>query len=451
MADEQAPGILALPELNGKIESGEIDTVLAVVPDLFGRLLGRHIPGIHFLEETTKQGFWLPGALFVPQLGTGSRPGAAVTSGGDIRCRPLLETLRLAPWLDRTALVFCQSLEATTGQPLAVAPRSLLQTQLDRLAEAGYRAQAGASLDFYIFNEAPGSLRARAYQGPLPAEAFGGPADSLPAGRLEPLLANARRYLLRGGVAVAHSQGTAVPGQYSLGLAPAGVMALADGQALAKQCLKLLAPQYGQAVSFMAQVTAEMAGSVAALRLSLWSPAGRRNRFGGEEVLGPGRASDECRWFLGGWLRHLPALMPFFAPTVNSYKRYVLGDGWRVAWSGRGYPAGVRVVEGPGRGAELESWLAGADVNLYLAYAAWIAAGLDGLAHKTEPPDLLAEPVLLPTSLAMAVDALAGSDFARQAFGDAVVDFYVAVFRQEQAAYELAVTDWERGRYFEQI
>ncbi|HKY66317.1 MAG TPA: glutamine synthetase, partial [Acidimicrobiales bacterium] len=193
------------------------------------------------------------------------------------------------------------------------------------------------------------------------------------------------------------------------------------------------------------------------VHMSLWRDG--VNAFAGDEELGPVRCSPTFRTFLGGVLAHVPDVMVFLAPTVNSYKRYVDGS-WaptRLAWSYDNRTAGVRVV-GEGPSLRLECRIPGADCNPYLALAALLAAGLDGIAQGREPPacfdgDVYAAADLphVPRTLAEATDLFVASPFAEQAFGRAVVDHYAHFFRTEWDAYMAAVSDWERRRYFERI
>jgi glutamine synthetase len=164
-------------------------------------------------------------------------------------------------------------------------------------------------------------------------------------------------------------------------------------------------------------------------------------------------------WFLAGWIAHVPDVMPFYAPTINSYKRYVEGS-WaptRLAWSCDNRTAGFRVV-GQGPSLRIECRIPGADCNPYLAFAAALASGLDGITSRLEPPDCFIGDAYaarslprVPSTLAEAADRFAVSDFAQRAFGAEVVEHYTHFFRTEAAAYDRAVTDWERKRYFERI
>ncbi|RME66034.1 MAG: glutamine synthetase, partial [Caldilineae bacterium] len=266
-----------------------------------------------------------------------------------------------------------------------------------------------------------------------------------------------RRHLKHSGVPVENSKGEWGLGQHELNVRYADVLTMADRHVVYKQCLKDVADQLGVSVTFMAKFAEDQAGSSCHIHLSLWE--GDRPAFAGETSIGPVQGSDVFRWFLGGWIAHAPEVMAFYAPTVNAYKRYQAGS-WaptRLAWSKDNRTAGFRVV-GSGPSLRIESRIAGADCNPYLAFAAALASGLDGVTNQIEPPPHFAGDVYkaqelphVPRTLAEATDRLEGSSFARQVFGADVVEHYVHFFREEQAAFERAVTDWERRRYFERI
>jgi glutamine synthetase len=235
------------------------------------------------------------------------------------------------------------------------------------------------------------------------------------------------------------------------------VLQMADRHSVMKLAMKEIADGLGCSVTFMAKPSADEAGSSCHIHLSLWSSD--KPAFPGEGTLGPVQCSDAFRWFLGGWMAHVPELMPFYAPTINSYKRYLPGS-WApvsIAWSYDNRTAGFRVV-GEGPSLRIECRIPGADCNPYLAYAATLAAGLDGIARKTEPPPVFVGDVYqaaglprVPATLRDATDAFAASTFVREAFGEDMQEHYTHFFREEQAAYDRAVTDWERWRYFERI
>jgi glutamine synthetase len=152
-------------------------------------------------------------------------------------------------------------------------------------------------------------------------------------------------------------------------------------------------------------------------------------------------------------------MMVFYAPTINSYKRYQVGS-WaptRIAWSYDNRTAGFRVV-GHGPSLRIESRIPGADCNPYLVYAAAMASGLDGVRNQIEPPPVFEGDIYqaqelphVPRTLRDATERFANSEFAKASFGQDVVEHYAHFFRVEQAAFDSAVTDWERRRYFERV
>ncbi|HYD50284.1 MAG TPA: hypothetical protein VEB21_18140, partial [Terriglobales bacterium] len=169
------------------------------------------------------------------------------------------------------------------------------------------------------------------------------------------------------------------------------------------------------------------------------------------------KAPDLFRWWLGGLMKHARACVLLFAPYVNSYKRFVAGSfaPTGIAWSYDNRTAGFRVV-GSGSGLRVECRIPGADANPYLAYAATIAAGLDGIRNQIEPPAMFAGDVYaarglprVPATLPEAIREFEASELFREAFGANVVEHLLHFARTEQRKFDEIVTTWERRRYFE--
>ncbi|MCC6455055.1 MAG: glutamine synthetase [Caldilineaceae bacterium] len=455
------PGLLTLDQLAQCAHSGEIDTVLVVFTDLYGRFLGKRFDADFFLSDVAHHGTHGCDYLLTVDMEMEPVPGYEYASWergyGDFHLLPDLRTLRRATWLDRTAMVLCDIEDEQSHSLVPYAPRTLLHRALDQAASLGYTALGASELEYYIFRD---SYRAAAQKGYAGLEAAGWYIEdyhALQGTREETFNGAVRRHLKNSGVPVENSKGEWGLGQHELNVRYADVLTMADRHAIYKQCLKEVAEQMGISVTFMAKVDASQAGSSCHIHLSLWREG--RNAFAGNQTVGPIQASDTFRWFLGGWLHHLPNLMAFYAPTINSYKRFQAGS-WaptRIAWSHDNRTAGFRVV-GHDQSLRIESRVPGADCNPYLAYAASLFSGLDGIANQIEPPQIFAGDVYaaqhlphVPATLRDATANLQGSAFARRVLGDPVVDHYVHFFETEQAAYDKAVTDWERKRYFERI
>jgi glutamine synthetase len=453
--------MLTLDDLQQKTDAGEIDTVIVAFTDHYGRLMGKRYDAEFFLESAVEGGGHGCDYLLTTDMEMEPVRGYAFANWelgyGDFHLRPDLSTLRMADWLHRTALVLCDVSSDKTHKLIPEAPRSLLIHQLEQAYELGYNCLAASELEYYVFENTYRQAFEQHYQDLNPAGWYLEDYHIQQGSRNEVFTAAARRHLKYSGIPVETSKGEWGLGQHELNVRYAEALDMADRHVVFKQCLKELADSMGLSVTFMAKFASDRAGSSCHIHLSLWNKD--KNAFAGDQKIGPIQGSDVFRWFLGGWIAHVPDVMPFYAPTVNSYKRYI-DNSWaptRLAWSYDNRTAGFRVV-GQGSSLRIECRIPGADCNPYLAFAASLASGLDGIRHKTEPPpifegDIYAAAHLprVPHTLREATEAFANSAFARASFGDAVVDHYAHFYRTEQQDYDRAVTDWERKRYFERI
>ena len=439
--------MISVSGLTGVVERGEVDTVVAGFTDHYGRLCGKRFDACFFLDSVVKDGTHACDYLLTTDMEMEPVAGYDFASWelgyGDVHLVPDLATLRLASWLDETALVLCDVEDA------AVAPRSVLRRRIDSAVALGFTAKAATELEYYVFDTSYRDIaRGRT---PEPAGWYLEDYQLLQGARTEEFTQAVRRHLHQSDVPVESSKGEWRAGQHELNIRYADILHAADRHIILKQCLKEVADRQGKAVTFMAKYAGDGAGSSCHIHISLWRD--HQSAFAGD--------SDELRWFVGGCLAHAAEVMPFLAPTVNSYKRFVDGS-WaptRLAWSEDNRTAGFRLV-GHGEARRVECRIPGADCNPYLALAALLACGMDGIANRTEPPPKFsgdayaagdAELPHVPRTLAEATELFAASAFVRAVFGDQVVDHYAHFARVEQAAFDAAVTDWERRRYFERI
>jgi glutamine synthetase len=451
--NERARGMLQPEQLRALVAKGEIETVVAGFTDPYGRLMGKRFDAEMFVEEICKDGAHACDYLFTVDMEMEPVPGYRFANWalgyGDVHLLPDLATLRVASWLEKSALVLCDVKDGKTHAPVDVAPRSILRRQIDAMNGLKFRGFAATELEHYLFRT---SYRDAARQGFRELEPAGWYLEDyhiLQGTRTESFHAAARRHLRLSGVPVETSKGEWGKGQHELNVRYAETLEMADRHVVFKQCLKELADAAGMSLTFMAKPFHGQAGSSCHIHFSLWR--------GGKNVFE--KDGDLFRWFLGGWMAHVPELMVFYAPTVNSYKRYVDAS-WaptRIAWSYDNRTAGFRVV-GEGPSLRIECRIPGADCNPYLAFAAALASGLDGIANRIEPPECFVGDIYaaanlprVPHTLGEAVDAFVKSSFAKRALGEAVVEHYAHFFRTEVAAFNTAVTDWERQRYFERI
>src|SRR5687768_5567327 len=446
-------GMLTLEQLKGMVAQGEIETVLAGFTDHYGRLMGKRFDAEMFVDEIAKHGGHVCDYLLTVDMEMELVPGYKFANWelgyGDVHMVPDMGTLRLASWLEKTAFVVCDVKSEKTHDYVAVAPRSILRRQIDQAKKAGFTAFAATELEHYLFRTSYRDAARQDFRDLEPAGWYLEDYHILQGTRTESFHAAARRHLKLSGVPVETSKGEWGRGQHELNIRYAEALDMADRHVVFKQCLKEVAEAAGMSVTFMAKLAADSAGSSCHIHFSLWRDA--KNVFENR--------SDLFRWFLGGWIAHVPEVMVFYAPTVNSYKRYVDAS-WaptRLAWSNDNRTAGFRVV-GQGASTRIECRIPGADCNPYLALAASLASGLDGIANRIEPPECFVGDIYaaknlprVPYTLAQATDKFVSSPFAKRAFGEDVVEHYGHFYTTEVAAYDKAVTDWERQRYFERI
>lgn len=454
-------GKLTLADLRQKINAIDIETVIVAFTDHYGRLVGKRFDAEFFLESAITDG--THGCDYLLTTDMEMEPVAGYSfanweSGyGDFHLVPDMDTLRVADWLEKTALVLCDVQNDKNHKLVNIAPRSILQKQLQISQSFGFQCFAASELEYYLFEDNYKEAFKQQYQNLKPVGWYLEDYHIFQGTRTENFNAAARRHLKNSGVPVENSKGEWGLGQHELNVRYAEILDMADRHVVYKQCLKELADKMGISVTFMAKYHEDRAGSSCHIHISLWKEG--KNAFAGDKTFGPVQGSDIFQWFLGGWIANAADVMPFYAPTVNSYKRYVDGS-WaptRLAWSYDNRTAGFRVV-GKGNSLRIECRIPGADCNPYLAFAASLACGMDGIRNKTKPPKIFTGDVYaakdlptVPASLAEATKRFSKSKFAKHAFGKKVVKHYTHHFKMEQKAYNRAVTDWERKRYFERI
>lgn len=450
-------------KLKARIRSGEIDTVIVAFPDVFGRLVGKRCTGAFFLESVAHHGTHGCNYLLTVNIDMDPLDGFKVANWdkgfGDFALRPDLSSARILPWQESAALVICDYVHEG-GELVREAPRSVLKQQLQTLAAKGLSGRMASELEFFLFNNTFHEAFTSEYRNLTPSSDYRIDYHILQPGQDEPLMRAVRNQMSLAGVPVETSKGEWGRGQHEINFHYDEPLAMADMHILFKQGMKEIAGQHGKCVTFMAKPWAAEVGSSCHIHVSLWS--GGRNLFWKPASSGApktGTGSKLFRQFLGGLMKYSPELCYFFAPTVNAYKRYQAAS-WaptKMAWARDNRTVGFRVV-GENRSFRIENRMPGADANPYLSFAAMLAAGMAGVEEQLDcGPVYLGNAYVdkqlpaLPRSLRHAAELLDQSQFARRAFGNEVVDFYVRTATLEADAYENAVTDWERIRYFERI
>ncbi|MDQ1563240.1 MAG: glutamine synthetase [Actinomycetota bacterium] len=449
-------GMLTIAELTPLVEAREIDTVIIAFTDMQGRLVGKRASARLFLEELAEHGAECCNYLLAVDVEMNTVDGYPMSSWetgyGDMAMRPDLDTLRVIPWLPATALVMAD-LTLLDETPVAQSPREILKVQIARLAEKGLVPFVGTELEFIVFDNTYREAWSKGYVGLTPSSDYNIDYAILASTRMEPLLREIRNGMDGAGMYSEGVKGECNLGQQEIAFRYTDALATCDNHSIYKNGAKEIADKHGKALTFMAKFN-EREGNSCHIHLSVRGADGKAVMSGeGEHGF-----SKLMEHWLAGLIKTTRELSLFFAPNINSYKRYVEGSfaPTAVAWGVDNRTCALRVV-GHGQSLRVENRVPGGDVNQYLAVAALIAGGLYGIEHELELEPIFtgnaygSDAPRVPASLRDAAELFSASTIAREAFGDDVVDHYLNNARIEQRAYDAAITDWERVRGFERF
>lgn len=455
--------MLTMESLADDIAAGGIHTVVVAFPDLQGRPVGKRVTGRFFLDHVLSHGIEVCDYLLACDVDMEPLPGYRFanweTGYGDLRAVVDPATVRSLPWQPGSAFVLCDLL-TVAGDPVEVSPRRMLRRQIERAAERGYDVRCATELEFYLFVDSFEQAAEKRWHHLTPHASGIEDYQLFQTSREEYVIADIRNQMLAADIPIEYSKGEAGIGQHEVNVTYGGALETADRHLVFKNGVKEIAAQRGRAVSFMAKWSMENAGSSCHLHSSLWDLADDTPLMAPAEGTPTKSGFSELgEQFVAGQLHAARQLAWCFAPYVNSYRRYV-PDSWAptaVVWGEDNRTCGFRAV-GSGPGRRIESRVGGADVNPYVALSAAVAAGLYGIDHQLELPPAFAgnayeaaEVTRLPTSLVEALSELESSEVAAEAFGPDVHHHLVNTARQEWAASNRVVTDWELARNFERI
>ena len=434
----------------------DVETIIVGFSDLHGRWRGKMLPAARYFDSPEAPVQFSDYVFALDRADAVIEPDVELSwwptgNGGfrDLLLWPEPDTLRTIPWRTRTALVLGQ-LTYRAGSPFAASPRSILADAGRTLQDQGLTASVAAELEFVLFRapQHPDDLSspepfvpdARVYD----VERFETDQDAI-----LPILDGLRQmdfdidcWSVEGGVS-----------QYEFNWEHGDLLKAADQAFLFKSALRQLARRQGLTASFMAKNDTADLGSSMHIHQSLWTAEGT-NVFAGPEV--DHGLSETALSYVAGLLETMSDLTCLFAPTVNSYKRYIPGfsAGMNATWGIENPMAGVRAILDGESGTRVEFRPPGADANPYLALAASVHGGIWGMSKQLVPPDPSVGDVSgdstaagLPSSLREAAEALRDSVPVRSMLGDTFVDYYSAVCRWEAEQARRAVTDWDRRRY----
>ena len=452
-------GMLTLEHLKQEVASGNIDTVLACLVDMQGRLMGKRFHAQFFVDnawhETHSCNYLLATDMEMETV-EGYKSTSREAGYGDYVMKPDLTTLRRIPWLEGTALVICDVLDHHTHEGVPHSPRAILKKQIARLEAHGMKAFMASELEYFLFDDSYESAQEKGYRNMKTASAYNEDYHIFQTTKEEEVVRTIRNGLQAAGIPVECSKGEACSGQGEINVQYTDALTMADRHAIIKNGCKEIAWSKGRALTFMAKWSYNNAGNSSHVHQSLWSADGEQSLFfDPDSEYG---MSTVMRQYMAGLLSHASEITYFLAPYINSYKRFAEGTfaPTKAIWSRDNRTAGYRLCGESSKAVRIECRVGGGDLNPHLAFAALLAAGLDGIENKLELEDefrgnaYFADDIReIPKTLRDATVELNDSAMLRSAFGDDVVDHYVHAAKYEQFEYDRRVTDWEVARGFE--
>ena len=452
-------GKLSLEELKQAVASGEIDTVIAAQVDMQGRLMGKRFQAGFFVEsawEETHSCNYLQATDMEMNTVGGYKATSWEAGYGDYTMKPDLATLRRIPWLEGTALVLCDVLDHHSHSEVPHSPRAVLKSQVARLQAMGMTAFMATELEYFLFKGSYEEAQQGGYRNLQTFSAYNEDYHIFQTTKEEAVNRAIRNGLQGADIAVENSKGEASAGQGEINVRYADALTMADRHVIIKNACKEIAWANGKALTFLAKWSNDAAGNSSHVHQSLWSADGKTPMF--HDANAEHGMSEIMCHYVAGLLHHASEITYFLAPYINSYKRFTAGTfaPTKAIWSRDNRTAGYRLCGEGTKAIRIECRVGGSDLNPYLAIAALLAAGIDGIENKRQlEPAFVGDAYgdtdvrEIPATLRNAAAALDGSAMLRAAFGDDVIDHYVHAARWEQSEYDRRVTDWEVERGFE--
>ncbi|MFE1242882.1 glutamine synthetase family protein [Fictibacillus sp. NPDC058756] len=459
--ESKKTGLISKETLLSLLEDGSIDTVNLAICDMQGRLMGKRLTAAYCLENNLDKGThfcnYLLGTDFEMNTPDGYEMMNWENGYGDWLALPDWSTLRIVPWADRTAIVFCDVYDEKTGDSIPIAPRTLLKNQIEKAAAKGFELNMASELEFYLFKESFEDLHQKGYEDVETAGHINEDYNLLQGTRNEPFYQKIRRNMAKADIPIESSKGEAFKGQHEINMRYSDALNAADNHIMFKHGMKEICMQDNLSVTFMAKPNHQWTGSSGHIHLSLWDKRAGENVFYDPDSANH-NMSKTMQHFLAGVLKYSRDFALFFAPYVNSYKRYAQ-ESWapvNIIWSHDNRSSGYRIV-GDGKSLRVETRIPGADMNPYLAYTALIGAGLQGIEEGLElEPEFKGNAYKdkniprIPGSLYEAIQCWEDSEVVQKVLGEKAASHYLFTAKLEQKQFDRIVTKWERQRYFEQ-
>ena len=436
-----------------QIEEENVDFLRLQFTDILGTVKNVSVPASQ-AEKAFEEGIYFDGS---------SIDGFVRIQESDMRLDPDPTTFAVLPWRNTdesaAARLICDVINTSTGEPFSGDPRGVLKRAIERAEELGYTVNAAPEPEFFLFEEDEDG-----YATTKTSDA-GGYFDLAP----KDLASDVRKDIIFGlesmGFDIEASHHEVAQGQHEINFEYDDALSTADNVATFRSVVRAIAAEHDQHATFMPKPIPRINGSGMHTHLSLFTEDGENAFHDGDDEFD---LSETAKQFTAGILEHAPAITAVTNPTVNSYKRLVPGyeAPVYVAWSDRNRSALIRKPAARVPAASrIEARFPDPSCNPYLAFAALIHAGLEGIEQGLDCPDPIRENIYefdeskreeygidtLPTNLGEAVDALEADEAVYEALGPHVGPKFVEAKRAEFADYLVDVSDWELDRYLEKF
>ncbi|UOF91203.1 glutamine synthetase family protein [Fodinisporobacter ferrooxydans] len=431
------------------IHDRQIHTIRVTVPDLSNISRARYIPVRHFLETAFKDTVSFPSVLF--SMDTSAEIHKNVGSGfaggfPNWQIQTDLSTFSILPYKQGVARVIGDLCDSN-GSPIKQSPRHVLKKVLDTFQDLGYLVRGSFEYEFYVFVQEAARIEP-VWKG---LHCF----SETKQAEVENIITTLFMHLTEMGAGPEVANTEYGSGQFEVTHSPFWGVEISDMAFYYRTSIKEILHGQGYKATFMSKPASARSGSGAHMNHSLYDQDGHNLFYDPSSADG---LSDICRWFIGGQLTHAKALCALANPTINSYKRLVPHSfaPTTISWGYEHRGAMIRVPSGRGEVTRIENRLAGADTNPYIALAAVLAAGLDGILHKIEPsaPIQNTDPYgsdfeHLPSSLLEALRELEKNNWLRDSLGADFIEDYLSLRYAEYDRFLAHVTDWEMKEYFD--
>lgn len=448
----------------GELEGLGIHTVIVASPDLQGRLIGRRVPVERF-EAVARDGVEVCSCAWawdiqqsLELIEANSLALCSMHNGlPDVKLMPDLGTLRRAAWLEGIAICLADPVDPRTDEPMSISPRVLLKKELARYAERELVPQVGTELEFYLFLNDPRELRKNGFRGLEPSTLVSSDFMIHEGNGYEPFFRTLRANLRDSGIEMEAAQSEWGLGQWEMTFVYGDPLEMADRHALYKLAVRDSAAAAGMSVTFMARPVNDQPGSSCHVHFSLLNPAGDPVFW---DEAAEHHMSRTMHHAIAGVLEHTPALMAWYAPTINSYRRVNSAEvaGYGRTWGHDNRSVSLRRVGFVPSTLRFEFRLPGADTNPYLTLTGLLASVRDGIDTALEPPAPttgnayeLPKDEGMPTHLAEAARLFGGDGFVLALIGATDADHFRILAEHEWDRYQSTVSDWDLERYFDRI